>query len=650
MPYILILILSLGTKSLVEVDVSRSDLPELIACGFELDGYKDGVARGLVDYERIIDLEAYGLDVRVIYEDYRDANRWVYEQPNFGYYHSYTEMHAAIESLARDYSTIARMETIGYSVQNRAIFALKVSDNPDIEEAEPTFIFDGDIHGNEIIAGEVVLAQAKKLCYDYGSDTLITRLVDECESWLIPMDNPDGVVAGTRYNANGVDLNRDFGYQWGATGGSPGPFSQPETKVRRDIYWKNYSLNTVHFHSGTELYIYPWGFTTMATPDSARMEYIAQRYTNYFPVSYGQIARVLYSVYGGSTDYFYGCFGDLAPAVELSYWYAPPQSQIDHICEQNVGGMVELMRISQFGIRGIVTDSITGQPLPARIEVNNTGWQVYADPLVGDYYRFLLSGTYTVTAHANGYYDKTVSGVAVPSNGWTVVNFELVPEDGQHYGAYAVPSCRTRRNPSPSSDIYFTLKCLGTRDNQSLRLNSNGWIVLDMGPTSPIINNTGNDLTVVTTTTGQTYRVYVADTLDGNFVQIGQATQTASFDIDPSGLSEARYVRVNASGSPAIDAVESDMPVGVAEPEVARRIDLKVLQNPSDRIRFQIGGPGIYKVRIYDCQGRVVDHQNLNLKAGKSSVVSRRLPAGVYFLNIEGNNHSRTEKCLVISR
>ncbi|HID32559.1 MAG TPA: hypothetical protein EYP24_04200 [bacterium (Candidatus Stahlbacteria)] len=642
----LLIILSIGPKSLIEVNTDRVYLPILIEHGFELDGYTDGIAKGLIDYDKIDDLIASGFKVKLLYKDYRDATRWVLELEDFGYYHSYTEMCAALESLARDYPSIARMETLGFSVQNRAIVALKVTDNPGVEEPEPTFIFDGDIHGNEIIGGEVVLAQAKKLCYDYGSDTLITRLVDEGETWLVPILNPDGMVAGSRYNANWVDLNRDFGYQWGATGNSPSPFSQPETKVRRDLLLNNYSLNSVTFHSGTKLYIYPWGFTgRIATPDSARMAYIAQRYVQFFPVPYGQIARILYSVYGGSTDFFYGCFGDLAPAVELSNYYAPPPSQIDTICNMNVRGMVELMRVSQFGIRGIVTDSLTGDPLPARIEVLGEGWQVYTDPLVGDYYRFLLQGTYTVTARANGYYDKTVTNVAVPNNGYKVVNFELVPEDGQIYGGYAVPSCRTRRTPT-NQDIYFTLKCLGKRDGKSLTLGSGGWIIIDMGPNSPIKDRLGDDLTVVVTSSGQTYQVEVADSLDGTFLSIGTGNTTQGFDIQPSGLTQARYVRIKALGTPSIDAVESQMPSGVSEPEAIHKPSFTLIRNPSDRIRFMVNGIDRVKMHIFSCDGRLIESKEVRAGPYRSDP----LPSGVYFLKIEGKNFSKVEKCLIIRR
>jgi protein MpaA len=81
----------------------------------------------------------------------------------------------------------------------------------------------GDVHGNER-AGERIVARLRR-----GAP-------DGVRMWLIRTANPDGVAAGTRQNAHGVDLNRNFPYRWrpGPRGTYyPGPraASEPETRA-----------------------------------------------------------------------------------------------------------------------------------------------------------------------------------------------------------------------------------------------------------------------------------------------------------------------------------------------------------------------------------------------------------------------------------
>ena len=53
----------------------------------------------------------------------------------------------------------------------------------------------------------------------------------DIEVWLVPVANPDGSAAGLRCNANGVDLNRNFPWEWSADDGGPAPSSEPETQA-----------------------------------------------------------------------------------------------------------------------------------------------------------------------------------------------------------------------------------------------------------------------------------------------------------------------------------------------------------------------------------------------------------------------------------
>jgi murein peptide amidase A len=128
--------------------------------------------------------------------------------------------HAPSPVRARRARTATR--TIGYSVEHRAIRIVVVGD----PRAPHPVLVVGCVHGNET-AG---IAVAHRLAA--GPAPRGTAL------WIIPDLNPDGVAAGTRQNAHGVDLNRNFPYRWKAlytrgdlTYQGPRPLSEPESRL-----------------------------------------------------------------------------------------------------------------------------------------------------------------------------------------------------------------------------------------------------------------------------------------------------------------------------------------------------------------------------------------------------------------------------------
>ena len=110
-------------------------------------------------------------------------------------------------------------ETIGQSGQGRPIRALRVGS----ARARVKVLVVGLIHGNEQ-AGRAVVARLRHARPPRG-----TAL------WLVDSANPDGEAAGGRWNAHGVDLNRNFPYRWqpqdGVYESGPGPASEAETQV-----------------------------------------------------------------------------------------------------------------------------------------------------------------------------------------------------------------------------------------------------------------------------------------------------------------------------------------------------------------------------------------------------------------------------------
>jgi hypothetical protein len=106
---------------------------------------------------------------------------------------------------------------LGRSVQGRPIWAYRTG-NPD---AARVVVVLGQMHGDE--PAGVVTARS-----------VLRRTGDSARAdvWVVPTMNPDGRARGSRYNANGVDLNRNWPTNWepSSTAGS-GPVSEPETQA-----------------------------------------------------------------------------------------------------------------------------------------------------------------------------------------------------------------------------------------------------------------------------------------------------------------------------------------------------------------------------------------------------------------------------------
>ena len=120
----------------------------------------------------------------------------------------------------------AGRDTIGRSVQDRPIDVVTRGSN----DAETDVLVVGCIHGNEC-AGRAVVKRLKRI-----------RVPSHVRLWLVSALNPDGLRAGTRQNARGVDLNRNFGEGWQPIGepwdtyhSGSRPFSEPETRAARRL-------------------------------------------------------------------------------------------------------------------------------------------------------------------------------------------------------------------------------------------------------------------------------------------------------------------------------------------------------------------------------------------------------------------------------
>jgi protein MpaA len=124
----------------------------------------------------------------------------------------------AVASEPRPAKAAYASRVVGHSVAGRPIVAWHLG-----ETHKPTVVLIAGMHGNEPAPAAILrtLRDGKSV---HGIDL-----------WVVPAYNPDGLTRGTRRNAHGVDLNRNYPYHWAPLTGSyysgPAPASEPETRA-----------------------------------------------------------------------------------------------------------------------------------------------------------------------------------------------------------------------------------------------------------------------------------------------------------------------------------------------------------------------------------------------------------------------------------
>ncbi|HOJ08109.1 MAG: T9SS type A sorting domain-containing protein [Ignavibacteriota bacterium] len=294
---------------------------------------------------------------------------------SMGGYYTYAEIAANLDSMYANYpNLITQKYSIGTSHENRTIWAVKISDNPNISENEPAVGFDALIHAREPQSMATLMYYMWYLLQNYGTNSEVTYLVNNREIYCVPCFNPDGYEynrinnpgGGGMWRKNrrnngggyyGVDLNRNFGYAWGYDdyGSSPdaweetyrGPFafSEPEVQAIRDLaILANYKTQFT-MHSYGEYILYPWGYVNMETPDSLVYREFAALLTSKSGYEYGSGGQLLgYNSNGSERDWMYGeqtlkgkTYGY---TIEIGDDFWPYQYQIFPIAQQNLSTML----------------------------------------------------------------------------------------------------------------------------------------------------------------------------------------------------------------------------------------------------------------------------------------------------------------------
>jgi protein MpaA len=176
-----------------------------------------------------------------------------------------------------------REVVIGHSVLGRPIDAVHFVP-PSYAKPRPAAVLFGAIHGDE---------PASQLMLERLADELVERPPGR-DTWIVPCLNPDGLAAGTRDNARGVDLNRNFASKsWGAErrpGYHPGdaPEDQPETRALVELIERAGATRLVSIHATYRMVNWDGAGEQLAREMSARCGYPAEADMGYpCPGSFG---------------------------------------------------------------------------------------------------------------------------------------------------------------------------------------------------------------------------------------------------------------------------------------------------------------------------------------------------------------------------
>ncbi|MFC2101374.1 M14 family zinc carboxypeptidase [Bacteroidota bacterium] len=364
------------------------------------------------------------------------------------YYPSYDEYISFMNDFVTSHPDICKLVPIGTSIQGREIIAVKISDNVNNSDPEPEFFYTSSIHGDETTGYVLMLHLIDHILNNYGVDQRITDMVDHTEIFINPLANPDGTYWGgnnsvyqaRRFNANGIDLNRN--YPDPEDGPHPdGNAWQPETIAFMAFADTNHFVMGANFHGGEEVFNYPWDTWSKLAADDAWWQFVGHEYVdtvhiyapwNYFSGFNNGITNGYqwYTISGGRQDYMNYWHSDREVTLEISDIKLLPANQLLNYWEYNYRSLLTYIDEVNYGVQGVVTDSVTGEPLQARVLI--PGYDIdnsYVDTKLpsGFYSRLLYEGAYGFRFSATGYFPKTIYDISVTNHETTYLDVQMVP-------------------------------------------------------------------------------------------------------------------------------------------------------------------------------------------------------------------------------
>lgn len=270
---------------------------------------------------------------------YITPSNW--ELGSMGGFYTYDEMLDELDAMVAQYPNLitAKSPISTFTTEEgRPIYWVKISDNPNTDEAEPEMLYDAIHHAREPTAMQQLIYYMWYLLENYSSSTEIQSIVDNTELYFIPVLNPDGYQYNCTQDPNGggmwrknrrggygVDNNRNYHYVdgngsevWNTTGVSsnqnndtyPGTsyFSEVENQAMK-WFCENHEFKiALNNHTYDNSLLFPYGYDyNQYTAEHSTYLAISGMMVEYNGLGMtAKLSSTLYPASGDSDDWGYG--------------------------------------------------------------------------------------------------------------------------------------------------------------------------------------------------------------------------------------------------------------------------------------------------------------------------------------------------------
>lgn len=372
-------------------------------------------------------------------------------------YQTWETLTVELQQLVSANADIARLHSAGVSNLGFDLWVVEIADfqNPEkipLESREVVWL-DGGTHANEQLGMMLAYLWVEYLVAEYQSDATARWIVENRHTYIMPMVNPDGNHMDSRWNARGVNINRNYPVGWGAIdesvlGNNPGPYaaSEPETmaivafiKAVRPDYFNS-------FHTGTDLMLYPVGYSEVLPKDDKVFQRICLELGETDPAFCGPVYSTIYPASGIAVDTAYFETGAVAWTYEVSpegFMYASLEDPAIRLDRYWKGVEHAFLNVEKYGAHlKIASLSLldTGAEAVVEAVIENDG---YGDLQWADIAVWLPSGQTAATAITD-----------IASGETSTLRF-TIPKSGTSAGTLAIEFAYPKRlETSPLRETY----------------------------------------------------------------------------------------------------------------------------------------------------------------------------------------------------